>query len=188
MEFTPESKPPYKKIDENINLSNAIFLFLTQNVISSEYTKNWISHEMALAKAANKPVFVVEDFNNNIHFPVPYLTDYVLYEPTKVEDWTNLQKILRKIKQVAENNKLLSGFTGAGAVLGGLTNQQNIVEGILTGGACGMIFGGIVNALNPPISVNSIKTKCENCGIEFNFYSKFKAFQCPSCRTELEFI
>ena len=186
MEFTPESEPLYKKIEENVDLSEAVFLFLTPNVISSDYTKNWITFEVGLAKKANKPVFVVEDFISKVHFPVPYLTDYVLYEPAKVEDWIGLQKILQKIKRVVEDNKLLLGLTGAGAILGGLIDRS--IRGILIGGMAGMIFAGILNALQSPIRVNSIRTKCTKCGIEFNFYSKFSVFPCPSCRTELRFL
>lgn len=135
MEFTPESEPPYKKIEGNIDLSKAVFLFLTPNVTSSDYTKNWISFEVGLAKKTNKPVFVVEDFNNKIHFPVPYITDYILYEPAKVEDWIGLQKILQKIKRVVEDNKLLLGLTGAGAILGGLVDRS--IRGVLIGGMGG---------------------------------------------------
>jgi hypothetical protein len=186
MEFTPESEPPYRKIEENVDLARAVFLFLTPNVTSSEYTKNWVSFEVGLAKKANKPVFVVEDFNNKVHFPVPYLTDYILYEPAKTEDWTSLQKILQKLRRIIENNKLLLGLTGAGAILGGLISRN--IKGILIGGAGGAIFAGILIALKPSISVNSVRMKCAKCGIEFNFYSKFSVFPCPSCRMELRFL
>jgi hypothetical protein len=185
MEFAPESEPPYKKIEEHIKLSDAVFLFLTQNVVSSDYTKNWISFEVGLAKASNKPVFVIEDFNGKINFPVPYLTDYILYEPTKIEDWTNLRKILQKLKRVVENNRSLLGLTGLGAILGGLIDQEDRLRGILIGSIGGAIFAGILNALTPAVSVDPTRIKCAKCGIEFNLYSRARLFPCPSCRTEL---
>lgn len=186
MEFTPESEPPYEKIEENINISDAVFLFLTQNVKSSDHTQNWVSFEIGLAKKSNKPLFVVEDVNNKVHFPVPYLTDYILYEPTEIGDWQTIQKILQKIKQTIENNKLLIGLTVGGAVLGGLLSKGR-VSGVLAGGFVGLALGGILIALNEAASADSIKTECPRCSITFNFYSRFKSFPCPSCRIELKF-
>jgi|GEM_PF-1043227 len=185
MEFTPESEPPYKKIEENVKSSNAVFLFLTQNVISSDYTKNWISFEVGLAKAFNKPAFVIEDFNNKIHFPVPYLTDYVLYDPTKIEDWINLRRILQGIKQVVESNTLLLGLTGLGAILGGLIDRDDRIRGILIGGLGGAIIAGIIVAIKASAPATPFKIKCPKCRIEFNLYSKFSEFSCPSCRTKI---
>lgn len=185
MEFTPESEPPHKKIEERVKLSSAVFLFLTQNVFSSEYTKNWISFEVGLAKANNKPVYVMEDLNNKVNFPIPYLTDYVLYEPTNVESWTDLQKIVGKLKQTLEDkNRLLLGLAG-GAILGGLADSQDQVRGAILGGIGGAVLGGILNALTSTTSVDFTRTKCTKCGIEFNLHSKVRQFPCPSCRTEL---
>jgi len=186
MEFTPESKPPYKKIEENVTKSNAVFLFLTENVISSEYTKNWISFEGGLAKKANKELFVVEDVNNRIHFPVSYVTDYILYEPTEIGDWRTIQKILQNIKQIIENNKLIVGLTIGGAILGGLDTKK--IDGAFVGGFAGLILGGILTSLDRAAGADSIKVKCPQCGIEFNFYSRFGSFPCPSCRIELKFF
>ena len=37
---------------------------------------------VGLACAMKKPVWVYEQWRAPVHFPVPYLTDYVLYDPT----------------------------------------------------------------------------------------------------------
>lgn len=187
MEFTPESEPPYKKIEENINISDAVFLFLTQNVKSSDYTSNWISFEVGLAKRSNKSLFVIEDANNKVPFPIPYLTDYILYEPTKIEDWEKIRMILQKLKQIVEKNKLIISLAVGGAALGGLSNEKDRIRGILTGGFAGLVLGGIINSLRYAIQVNSVRIKCPKCKLEFNFYSRFTNFSCPSCRTNLKF-
>ncbi len=187
MEFTPESEPPFKKIEKNIATSDAVFLFLTENLKSSDFTQNWVAFEVGLTRRSNKPLFVVEDINNRVHFPVPYLTDYILYEPTKIEDWQNIQKILQKMKQAIENNNLRMGLTAGGAVLGGLLSSKDRIGGALVGGFTGLVIGGILMALKEAASVDSIKTKCPKCGITFNLYSRFRSFTCPSCRMELRF-
>lgn len=187
MEFTPESKPPYTKIEENLNLSAAIFLFLTQNIKSSDYTQNWISFEVGLAKKSNKPLFVIEDANNKVHFPVPYLTDYILYEQTKIEDWQKIHNVLRKLKENVEKNKLIISLTVGGALVGGLTDKKDGARGMLLGSFTGLVLGGIINALIQSIPVESTRVKCPDCKLEFNFYSRFNDFPCPSCRINLKF-
>ena len=185
MEFTPESKPPYAKIEENIKNSDAVFLFLTQNIISSKYTENWISFEVGLAKAANKPLFLTEDINNKVHYPVPYVSSYILYEPTKIEDWRTIQQILLNLKRLIENKKFLVGLTVGGAILGGLINKKDRVCGALLGGSYGMVFGGILTALNQATKTYRINVSCPKCKLSFDYYSIFTQFPCPSCRTEL---
>lgn len=187
MEFTPESEPPYAKIEENVKNSDAVFLFLTQNVLSSIYTQNWISFEVGLAKNTNKPLFLVEDGNNTVHFPVPYVSSYILYEPQKIEDWKTIQQILLNLKQIIENNKLLAGLTVGGVVLGTLLNEKDRLSGALTGGFVGLVLGGILTSLNQATKVHTIKISCPKCKLPFDYYSNFRKFPCPSCRTELEF-
>lgn len=188
MEFTPESEPPpYKKIEGNIDISSAVFLFLTQNVKFSDYTQNWILFEVGLAKKSNKPLFIMEDVNNKVHFPVPYLTDYVLYEPTKIQDWQEIQKILRKLKLDTENKELLRNLAIGGAIIGGITDEKDRIRGVLVGGFAGSVLGGIICALKEPIQLNPIRVRCFKCKIEFNLYSRFREFPCPSCRTDLRF-
>ena len=52
---------------------------LGQNVNHSIYTQNWIAFEVGLACAMDKQVWVFEQKGSSVNFPIPYVTDYVLY-------------------------------------------------------------------------------------------------------------
>lgn len=53
-----------------------IFLVLTENIIKNKYTQNWVAFEIGVASncSSSLPVFVFRE--ENIDFPVPYLTWY----------------------------------------------------------------------------------------------------------------
>lgn len=62
----------------------AVFLLLGRNLqfppsSARVYTHNWVIFEAGLAAAAGKPIWVFEDVNDNIKFPVPLVTDYAQY-------------------------------------------------------------------------------------------------------------
>ncbi|MDM7274698.1 MAG: hypothetical protein P3X22_001035 [Thermoprotei archaeon] len=70
-EFIPESRKepiPCKEIRKNIQLSDAVFLFLTDEIVRTEYTKKWVIYEVGLASDRNIPVFVFERKG----LPIPY--------------------------------------------------------------------------------------------------------------------
>jgi len=188
MEFTPQSKPPFKKIEENVSSADAVFLFLTENVKASDYTQNWISFEVGLAKKSRKPLYIVEDAHNKIHFPVPYLTDYILYEPTKIQDWLLIAKILKKLEKTIEKAKLPFALVFFGGSIGVLADNKKIIQNMLIGGAAGYILSGLINSLIPNEQPNAIKLICPKCKIDFNLYTRFISFPCPSCRTALNII
>lgn len=77
-EFIPveEREPiPYEEIRSNVEKSEFLFLFLTDNVVATPYTQNWVSYEIGLASAHSKKLFVFERIGTPIEFPIPYLTD-----------------------------------------------------------------------------------------------------------------
>ena len=69
----------WRRIREQLNASEAVFLLLGQNIKNSIYTQNWIAFEVGLACAYGKDVWVFEQDGAFIEFPIPYLTDYMLY-------------------------------------------------------------------------------------------------------------
>lgn len=177
-EFTSETRPPYVKIYNDMLTSQASFLLLTPNVKITDYTQNWISYEVGLAHCMNKRVFVFEQYNQEIHFPIPYLTDYIIYDPTFASDWQKIQKIAKSLEQTPMlANIIIMGLLGA--IVAG---EKKRLEGAIIGGLAGVALtpkqdAGIVN-----------KVQCPKCGITFDFYSNLKNFSCPSCRIKLQLI
>lgn len=180
-EFTPESKPPYADIDADIARSDAVFAFLTQNVKVTDHTQNWVTHEITKAHDLNKPTYIIEDKNNPVHFPIPKLKNYILYDQTSINDWNLIQNIASSIKR---NPEILLGALAAG-VAGALLFKKNRVAGFV----CGAALGGILLALTLPEAQlrTPVVIKCPKCGIVFNLYTNLHldCLYCPSCRVML---
>ena len=79
MEFEQIYQPAWQTIMKELNASETIFLLLGPNIQSSIYTQNWIAFEVGLACAFGKEVWVFEQEGSHIQFPIPYLTDYMIY-------------------------------------------------------------------------------------------------------------
>jgi hypothetical protein len=95
-----EDEPNWTWISRHICKSNTIgvFVLLTRNVIDNNNTKrtlatqNWIAYEIGIASASSKPVFVFKE--EDVDFPVPYLTNYMPYSVTNIltsdeKEWQN---------------------------------------------------------------------------------------------------
>ncbi len=70
--------------------TSAIFVLLGKNLEqppaqSAPFTHNWINFEVGAAAGAMKPVWVFEEFNQYIRFPIPFVTDYAQYTLDDVE-------------------------------------------------------------------------------------------------------
>lgn len=173
-EFESVERPPYRTIDRMIEQSDALFFFLTPNVADSPHTRSWVDYEVSAAHALNKPVYVFEQLNRQVIFPIPFLTHYFLYDPSQKEDWNKLFEIA----------KLASPSIDLGAFIAG---------GILGApfGPLGSLIGGAVAASmaqrqqESAIFSQDITCPYANCGISFKFYSQLYEgfrFNCPTCR------
>jgi len=90
MEFEKMGSPEWQYIRNEVNTSEAVFLLLGPKVRSSIHTQNWIAFEVGLSCAFRKDVWVLEQAGANIKFPIPYLTDYLMYN---LEDRTNFDYV-----------------------------------------------------------------------------------------------
>ncbi|MFL6399847.1 MAG: hypothetical protein ACJ71P_04695 [Nitrososphaeraceae archaeon] len=52
---------------------------------SSQYTHNWISFEVGVAAGCGKPIWVFEELDSFVRFPVPFVTDYAQFTPGNIE-------------------------------------------------------------------------------------------------------
>jgi len=77
----------------------AVFVLLGENLENPpnpEFTHNWVTFEAGAAASCLKPVWVFEEFGKFIKFPIPFVTDYVIYT---LEDVKHLQFLGSLFKQ-----------------------------------------------------------------------------------------
>jgi len=94
MEFEEFFPPAWQKIRNEISSSQALFVLLGPNIRSTVHTQNWVAFEVGLACAFGKEVWVFEQTGSHIEFPIPYLTDYMLYD---LKDKTHFEYVRKVI-------------------------------------------------------------------------------------------
>ena len=128
MEYENYRNPPWSVIRKGILESSTLFLLLGPNLNSSPYTQNWVSYEVGVADASDKQVWVLEDIQSSVPFPIPNAHHYLLYNST---DSNSLQYLQTVIRSYSKNL--------GGALLGGLaglalsTNPLVALAGLIVG-------------------------------------------------------
>ena len=74
MEFEQIYPPAWQEIKNAITASETVFLLLGPKIRKSIYTQNWIAFEVGLSCAFGKRVWVFEQMDSKIDFPIPYVT------------------------------------------------------------------------------------------------------------------
>lgn len=120
-----------QKIEKDIQVSNAVFVLLSENVEHLKHTRDWVTWECGAAM--NKPIWVFEPYESlgRISIVVPRFNHYALFQLT--DEW---RKYLREIIESYDDSHVLptlSLSTGGGAFL----NEKDR----WTGGAIGFGIG-----------------------------------------------
>jgi len=79
---------------ENVKM---VIVLLGENVIdppSPVYTQNWITFEVGAAADSRKPVWVLENKDCQINYPIPFVSDYYQYELDNVNDLCRIGNII----------------------------------------------------------------------------------------------
>lgn len=102
MEIEGIRPPPWSTIKDYVSASSATFVLLSKPLGEMDYghTRNWVSFEVGLSCAQNKPVWVFEPQGQEVDFAVPYCNYYCIYNP-EVD-----------LKRVKWFNDMLSGVVG----------------------------------------------------------------------------
>jgi hypothetical protein len=98
MEFEKIFPPAWKKIKEQIKISEAVFLLLGPNIRNSYFTENWVAFEVGLACAFGKEVWVFEPLELKTDFPIPYVTDYMLYNLQESQCFDYIRGVMEAYK------------------------------------------------------------------------------------------
>ena len=161
---------PHEEIRRNVEKSGFLFLFLTDNIVATPHTRNWVSYEVGLAAAHSKKLFVFERLGVPIPFPIPYLTDYALFNPDKTEDILALQGLTKNLGKFPRDLLAAGGLAMIGSVFGPI--------GVIMGAGIGYAIGPKLP--KPPTA------ECNRCNTKFNYYSTHKSFDCPACRRKID--
>ena len=94
MEFETIKPPAWKEIKEQIKKSLAVFILLGPNIRRTCFTENWVAFEVGVSCAFGKDVWVFEPNDLYNDFPIPYLTDYVLYDLQVKESFEYIRAII----------------------------------------------------------------------------------------------
>lgn len=172
MEFEEYHPPPWHAIRQKVVEASAVFLLLGPGLRGSAYTQNWVAWEVGVAAALGKPTWVYEQVGRPVDFPVPYCTDYVLYQPGKREDLG----YIRRVVEAYDPGPLL-----AGGILGLLLGAA-VAMG--PGAALGGLVGAALGAQRPP-EPPQLACPHPSCGIAFRAHTALPTFPCPSCRRSL---
>ena len=87
--------------------TRAVAVLLGENLANPptatpQFTHNWVNFEVGVAAACNKPVWIFEEFNDFIQFPIPYVTDYCRYTLGDKNHLHNIGDFLRKMVNFPE--------------------------------------------------------------------------------------
>jgi hypothetical protein len=94
MEFETLGSPQWQDIRNAIATSETTFLLLGPKVRSSIHTQNWIAFEIGVSCAFGKDVWVFEQAGSKIKFPIPYLTDYLMYNLDNKSNFDYVREII----------------------------------------------------------------------------------------------
>ena len=176
MEYMPRTirdRPNWAMIRKVVSDSDYLMLFKTDNAITTDYTKSWIIYEVGLAAAYGKRLFVFERKGPPIRFPIPYLTDYMIFDPGKVRDFLAIQAIVTDSKK-----------TGKAGAYGELYRDMHVLAPQMKA------MEQIINAFSGNMFAPGTKLDgdfgitCMRCKTRFRYYSREKfPFNCPVCLT-----
>lgn len=171
VEFEEINNTPAEDIKRWIEESSSIFVLLGSNIINRNQTKSWISWETGLATSMKKPIWVFEQFDNPIDFPVPHVDHYILYN---LGDKQHHNYIKSLIEEHEKNPELAAAVLGA-----------------LIGGSIGSGPGALIGGLLGLLSKQNYKlplTMCpySDCRSAFYLHSKTNQFNCPICRRRIQ--
>jgi len=168
MEYEKFQNPPWNEIQNKIQMASALFVLLGNNLKSSDYTQNWVSYEVGLADGLRRQIWVFEDINNEVIFPIPHIHHYLMYD-------SNDRSSLNYLKQIIASYAV----NPVGAIAG------LVLTAALVSNPIGWILGGLIGSkVGVPTRPSGVNLQCgyQDCKVQFKFYNENKTIRCPSCR------
>lgn len=186
----PDERPPNPKIERLIDQSIAMFVWLTPYIAENPHTRNWVMYEIGHAKSKQKDTYVFEEWDNWVMgFPIPSVTEYVVYNPSQKEHWLAIQDLAVDTirKHIEKRTIKIHPAAVAGGVVGGLLGLRRGPLAALFAAGLGAVVGqAIGELLKAPTKFKNFPYRIicpyPTCGASFNLYSEAHRFPCPACR------
>ncbi|MEM3564635.1 MAG: hypothetical protein QXR19_15490 [Candidatus Jordarchaeaceae archaeon] len=159
------------EIQNDIQLSRAIFVLLGPHVQEIKHTRDWVVWESAIGSPMRKEIWVFEPYEHlgKIDVIIPHVDHYMIFQQTK-----EYQDYIKQIIEAYDTSQVLPA-----TLIGGITG--GLLLGPL-GALSGAIAGGIIAdplRNKPP----GLPFKCEKCFVEYRIHSRSEHIRCPTCNT-----
>lgn len=99
-------------IRDEIRKSMAVVLLVTRNLVQKRHTQNWIGFEVGVAAGSKpqKPVCLIKE--QNINFPVPYVSIYIPISYTQMRKATDIGAPLDQLVSIGRDGYFRSVLRG----------------------------------------------------------------------------
>jgi hypothetical protein len=163
-----------KEIREMIDKSELFLLFLSEHVVNEQdyaktiHTQNWVNFELGCAYAQKKDkkkfIYVFEPFIKQLHFPIPYLDYYILFDPNRDQHWDAIKEVLNQEREFEDVARSLNP----------------LLQMVMVGFSLGERLKG--HPLQRPSERNGFPIHHEVCGAKYTLLTKPDQWLCPVCR------
>lgn len=168
-ENAPATGVSAELIRQDIELSSAVFVLLSETVQSLPFTRDWILFECGIAVAKQKPIWVFEPYGSfgRITMTIPSFAHYVRFGET--DPW---RQYINSIAASYDDTPAIARLvvTALGAWVYGVPGAVVSLLGSLA------VFPGSEHPEGHP-------TGCPNCGRAFvaHLPGESEPFRCPNC-------
>jgi len=162
-----------EEIRDMIDKSELFFMFLSENVINDKdyrktiYTQNWVNFELgcvyAQKKVKKKFIYIFEPFTQ-LHFPIPYLDYYILYDPNYDPHWDYIEEVIAQEREFSEVTKSLNPLV---KMFMAVYSLQERLKG---------------HPVQRPSERAGFQIHHKVCGAKYILLSKPEQWYCPKCR------
>lgn len=165
-----------RKIEADIQSSNAVFALLSENTENLKHTRDWIGWECG--KATNKEIWLFEpaETMGRISLVVPTVDHYVVYQRTD-----EYRKIIRGLISNYDDTHVLP-VLAASAASGAMINSEDRSGGAWIGTLVGLAGLAVHSIAKQRIG---FPIKCIRCHSIYKIY-QIGIFRCPVCNNMLE--
>ena len=164
-----------QKITSDIQLSNAVFVLLSETVEKLPHTRDWINWECGTANSKEIWVFEPAESLGRVRVVIPRFNHYVLFERTP--EWRKY--LLAIIDSYDDSHVLptLAATTGSGAVL----SEKDRAAGAAIGLGAGLVGLLLKSMFKPSFGV---PVRCWKCCANYRVHHAYGPFRCAVCNAD----